>query len=226
MKNSLLIYLLFISHAFAAEPTFSFKLDGVVDLPIKALKAIEKNGKIFYVSEKGRYIIQGQLIDVWHKKPLDTLKEIKYSAEHINIKTIGWPVEKMNVITLGKGRKEVFIFVDPVCDVCKDFINAAEKRTDEYTFKFIVVPALGPNSNILAKNLFCAEDKSNALKLLKNKKLDRLPQAKVNCDIKYYDQTLLLASTLDVKAVPFFISPSGRLKAGFHKDIWQWMTKI
>jgi thiol:disulfide interchange protein DsbC len=217
-----IVLLLFSASVVASGVPNELGIDGFVNLPIKSLKAIEKNGVIYYVSERGRYIIQGQMIDVWHKKPLDTLKEIKYSANHIKLDVMGMPIDQLNTITIPGGPKKVVAFVDPKCKNCKKFIEEAELKSSRYTFKIIVVPALGEDSNRLAKKLFCAKDKTKALYLLKEQRLDELV-AKENCDTKLYDKTLFLAEMLKIRAVPYFFSPTGRTVAGMKDDFWDWL---
>ena len=208
--------------AFAADTLDNHRVEGMVELPITALKAVEKNGRIVYVSEDGRYALQGQLIDIWHKKPLDTLEEIQYSAEHINLDVMGIPIDQLNRITIPGGPGRVVAFVDPECSHCEQFIRQAEKRTALYTYQLIIVPALGPHSNALAKRLFCTSDASDALTLFKEKRLDELPLKK-DCDTTYYEQTLVMAELLQIRAVPYFISPSGRFRAGMQDDFWDWL---
>ena len=149
--------------------------------------------------------------------------EINYSINHINVDAMGLPLEKMNTISFGNGPKRIIAFVDPLCGHCNSFIKKALKRKDEFTFKIIVVPALGDKSNVLAKSLFCASDKSQALELFLENKLHTLPQTG-SCDTKFYDLTLFTAQSFGIKAVPFFIAPDGRFKAGVG-DIWNWAKK-
>lgn len=54
----------------------------------------------------------------------------------------------------------------------------AKSLVDDYTFKFIVIPALGAESNRLAKNLYCAKDKTHALDALMNNTLGSFLQKK------------------------------------------------
>jgi hypothetical protein len=58
--------------------------------------------------------------------------------------------------------------------------------------------------------------------LFKEKRLDELPLKK-DCDTTYYAQTLVMAELLQIRAVPYFISPSGRFRAGMEDDFWDWL---
>jgi thiol:disulfide interchange protein DsbC len=199
-------------------------LDAISEIKMTSLKAIESNGSIFFMSPNGRFVIQGDLTDTWQKKKLDTLKEIDYAAKHIDIERMGLPIDELNVIKVGKGKKEIVIFVDPQCDPCKKFFQEAKKHTDKYTFKFIVVPALGEESNKMATSMFCSKDKTNLAKHFLERTLLDLEQQE-NCDKKYYNLTLTIAQLIGIKHVPFFIAPGGLYQAGEGKDFWKWVEK-
>ena len=197
-------------------------LDVITEIKMSSLKAIESNGSIFFMSPNGRFVIQGDLTDTWQQKKLVTLKEIDYAAKHIDIEKMGLPIDELNVIKVGTGKKEIIIFVDPQCDPCKKFFQKAQKHTDKYTFKFIVVPALGEESNKMATSMFCSKDKTNLVKHFLERTLLDLDQQE-NCDKKYYNLTLTVAQLIGIKHVPFFIAPSGLYQAGEGQNFWKWV---
>ena len=216
-----LFFILMVSGNVGAEqerPSF----DAITSLPVEEIQALETNGKIYFVSKNGRFVFQGQLTDSWQKKPLDTIDEIKYAASHIDLDVMGLPLDDLNTITISGGPERIVVFVDPLCTYCKSFIEGAKLRTDRYTFKIIVVPALGKQSNVLSKSLFCSADKSNALESFMNNSLGTLPQ-KPNCDTSNYDLTLTVAQLFGIRSVPFFIAPDGRYKSGAGAGFWDWV---
>lgn len=223
MKYIIKFFILFLlSSQTNAEKTYP-NLDAITSLTVNKLQAVETNGEILFVSDNGRFVIRGQLTDTWHKKSLDTMAEIKYASEHIDIDVMGLPLNQMNTITISGGPDMIIVFVDPQCSYCKSFIKQAKEKTDKFTFKIVVVPALGAKSNILSKSLFCSSEKNNALQMLLDGKLEDMPQ-KNNCNTKYYDLTLTVAQLFGIKQVPFFISPDGRYKSGAGSGFWEWIN--
>jgi len=200
------------------------QVDGITSIQMKSLKAVETNGIIYFMSPNGRFVIEGSMTDVWQKKKLVTLKEIEYASNHIDLQKMGISIDELNVISIGKGKKEIIIFVDPQCDACKKFLKKAKTKLDEYTFKFVVVPALGDESNKMAVSMFCAKDKTNLEHHFLERTLLALEQNK-SCDKKYYNLTLTLSELIGIRHVPFFIAPTGLYKAGEGQDIWKWVAK-
>lgn len=213
----------FVQNALAqntkTQPEIKFE-----NIPTVDIKAFDKpGGGIVFVTSNGRYAIKGTIVDTWTKTPLNSLKEIAYSTSHINLNAMGLDVKTLNTITIGNGPRKITIFVDPLCSKCKELIKQAQSKYSEYTFNLVVVPALGDNSQLHSKSLFCAEDKSDALNAYLNQTLKNLKQ-KNNCDTKAYDLTLLTATLFNIKAVPWIIADDGRTKYGA-VDIWKWLSE-
>jgi len=163
------------------------------------------------------------MIDVWQRKRLTSMQEIAFAAEHTPLDNIVADLAAMNSIMVGTGEKNALIVVDPYCgENCNNVIEQLKPLSKDYTFHVLVVPAFGDKSNKAAKALFCAEDKTNALKHLVDETLHTLKQKK-NCDIKGYDHSLMTAQLIGVKAVPHLIAPDGRSFKGFNTTFSAWL---
>ncbi|MBX2807138.1 MAG: DsbC family protein [Cellvibrionaceae bacterium] len=211
-----------MSASLYAGPAGLPTIERIVTLPVNKIQAVDSGEQIFFISENGRYVFRGQLTDTWHKKTLDTIGEIDYAAKHIDLDVMGLPLDQMNTISIPGGPERVTVFVDPVCPFCKAFIEDALTKTQDYNFKIIVVPAFGGDSNRMAKSLFCAKDKSQALTMYMQQTLDTMAQ-QPHCNTDNYDLTLMVAQLFGIQEIPFFITPDGRYKAGAEKGFWAWV---
>ncbi|MFZ7336083.1 DsbC family protein [Comamonas jiangduensis] len=197
-------------------------VDKIVSLT-SGIKAIEAAGQIYFVSENGRYIITGQVVDVWQRKTLATMSEIEKSSNRIFLDAFGMDFSQLNTIQLGKvGAPMLTIITDPKCPICHKQLTEALKLKDKYRLNVIVVPALGKESHTEARSLFCAEDKSKAIDYLMQNRLRAMKQ-KSACDIANYDKTLYFADYIGVKGVPLLIAPDGRVHKGYNAQLDAWM---
>ncbi|MDK5110900.1 disulfide isomerase DsbC N-terminal domain-containing protein [Serratia nevei] len=89
------------------------KIEDIVELPIKGVRAVQSDGQIMFLSENGRFVISGQIYDLWSKKPLNTMSQMRDVAERIHFKSMGMDVDTLNTVSMGRGDKEVVVFVDP-----------------------------------------------------------------------------------------------------------------
>lgn len=200
-------------------------IENMIRLPIKGMKAIEdSDGQIIFVSDSGRFAFVGELVDVWQVKTLNSMSQIKQAVDRIDLRGDGIDIDSLNVVSLGNGGKEVVIFVDPVCTSCTKLMSDAEKLTEDYTFKFIVIPAFGDESNKLAKQFFCATNPDQRYEALKNSTVSSL-KTKNDCNIEMYDQTLLITHLLSVDGVPFVLSPEGRIHRGRPANLAEWLNE-
>lgn len=205
------------------DPTAA-RIEAIATLPIKGIRAVQSDGQIMFLSENGRFVISGQIYDLWSKKPLNTMSQMRDVAERIHFKSMGMDVDTLNTVSMGHGDQEVVVFVDPQCAVCHHLMDDAKLLVAEYTFKFIVIPALGAESNRLAKGLYCAKDKTHALDALMNNTLDSLV-SKATCDPSQYDQTLLTAHFIGIAGVPFVVAPDGRISKGRPNNLQSWLER-
>lgn len=199
------------------------KID-MVKLPITGINAIESNGQILFISDNGRFVISGQLIDIWQKKSLDTLGEMAEVSKKIPMGGFNLDLNALNTVTIGQGEKEVVVFIDPQSSHCHTLITQAQKLISAYTFTLIVVPALGDESNRLAKKLFCSVDRQNNVAAILDSSIDAL-DVKDKCDTKKYDETLVFAQILGIKGVPYLIAPDGRFFQGVPENLSTWLEE-
>lgn len=118
------------------------KIEAIIPLPITGMSAVQSDGQIYFISSNGRFVISGQIYDLWHKKSLDTLVQIRDVSERLNLKEMGMDFRRMNSLSLGHGPHEAVIFVDPRCHICHQLIAEAKPLADQYTFHIVVIPAL------------------------------------------------------------------------------------
>lgn len=200
-------------------------IDKVVEMDVKKLRAFrDKENRVLYMLDNGRFVFVGDMIDVWNKKKIESLEELDYAFNRIDLKALGLEVERTNHITFGGGPKKVVAVVDPYCGWCHRLIQ--EIRDDpslskDYTFEFIIAGFLGQKSRDAAKTLSCsiapAEAKINAL-LAGQGAMDKLIKGGT-CDETKLKESQLAVNAMGVQSVPFLIAPDGRFNRGKPRDI-------
>lgn len=220
--------------AHASDPLEKYLREGgaakpekIVSLPFGKMLAAEGEGKILYMSENGRFVLSGRMIDLWEKKEITSVSQLENVYATINLRRMGFEPEKLNTLIVGSGAKEVTFFVDPTCEPChalmSEAIELSEQNKDQYRFNFIVVPALGDHANLLAKGMFCSTDtdKQKLDALLKNT-IPTLTQPE-SCDTAGYNLTLIGAQSLGIDGVPFLINHDGVPYRGKPANLKNWL---
>lgn len=199
-------------------------------IPVQSIRAVENaGGQVFYLSNDNRYAFVGQLVDIWNRKKLSSIEDIENSVSHIDLKRMGFMLDKTNHISVGNGKKHAVIFVDPQCGWCHKLmlqIQGDKQLQKDYTFDIVVLGLLGEDSQKLAKKLACTKitdqkRKFNAL-VTGEREINKLPQLD-KCNDSVLDDTELQRGALNIKAVPFLISPDSRFTSGFPDNLAEFL---
>lgn len=201
-------------------------IERIVAIDAEVIRAIQaKDGKLMYLVDNGRFAFVGKMIDVWNRKELLTIDEVADAVSRIDLTRMGFKVEKVNHISVGKGEKHTTVFVDPQCGWCHKLIqelNANPDLLEKYTFDFVIVPVLGDRSVALSKKLFCAktndQNKKYAALVGGATNIERLEQAE-DCDLSNFEGTRLTANAIGLRGVPMIISHDGRFERGKPRDL-------
>lgn len=200
----------------------------MVEVPDGPFHAVEsEKGDILFVSASGRWVIGGLAFDIWAKKQLKNVNDMRHSFTHIDLKTMGVTPDAIGAVTLGKGSKEVVIFVDPNCTWCHKLIEEIQNDQAlqaDYRFKLLFIPALGKPSYEKVKAMYCATDTSDKTLLgaFNNRSELSLPQ-KQQCDTQLLDKRIMTAAAVGVQGVPFIIAHDGRFTRGKPQDLKAWL---
>jgi len=132
------------------------KIDEISKTPLPGIFEIRINGSdIYYTDAEGNYLIQGSLIDLKQKRNLTEERIEKLSA----IEFDNLPLKNAFTQVRGNGKRKLAIFADPNCGYCKRFEKDLSK-IDNVTIYHVLFPILGEDSQIKAKNIWCAKDKA------------------------------------------------------------------
>lgn len=193
----------------------------VIAMPIDNIMAVEAKGDIYFVSGNGRYIFSGRMHDLWYGEDLTTTDKVERSSRILDMEALGIDTKEMNTVSVGEGDVSHTVFIDPLCESCLEYIEKAKSLSEEgHAFDFIVVPALGKESEELATKISCRKDEGNevGIKALINKSANKLDQRE-DCEGKKIISSITLADLLKVDGVPFTINKNGVVFRGLPDDM-------
>ena len=187
----------------------SVKVDSVKPAVVKGLFEVVVGANTYYVSEDGKYLLQGRLVDVAARKDL--------TEEKLNV-TRKLAIEKMgqaNMIVFKPkiSKYTVTIFTDIDCGYCRKLHSEIDQYLAQgITIQYLFFPRDGKGSDSYNKavSVWCAEDRNVALTAAK--KDQKLPEK--TCD-NPIDEHMQLAKKFDVKGTPMIISENGNVYPGY-----------
>jgi thiol:disulfide interchange protein DsbC len=177
---------------------------------IKGLYEVMVGANIYYVSEDGRYLVQGRMFDLIEKKDLTEEKLAVAKAALINKVS----PEEMIVFQAPKQKYVINIFTDIDCGYCRKLHSEIDQYMAEgITVRYLFFPRAGKDSDSYKKavSVWCADDRNAALTAAKSNK--NPPQEKT-CD-NPVDEHMALGDELGVRGTPMMISPKGTIYPGY-----------
>jgi len=213
--------------AVAGEPTFAagtpearardtihklapnVRIDQIAAAPVKGFREAIVDGQVLYVSDDGKYVMQGALYDAASRENL-----AKDSMNKLRRKLLASiPVSDRIVFAPAKPKYTVSVFTDVECGYCRKFhAQIAEYNKQGIAVQYLAFPRMGLGSEDFKKmvSVWCSADRQKALTEAKN---DRPPQAKdcKNPVTMEYD----IGRRVGLQGTPMILGPDGSELGGY-----------
>lgn len=195
--------------AVLAKTMPSVKIESLKDSEIAGLKEVTIQGAIFYISEDGKYLLQGHLIDIAAKKDIteEKLANLRMNA----LKAIG--KDNMIIFEPKNSQHKVFVFTDIDCGYCRKL----HSEIDQYlakgiTIQYLLFPRAGKGSESYDKavSVWCSENQKQALTAAKlGTNLE-----KKTCD-NPVDKHMALGEIFQIRGTPMIVTAKGNTLPGY-----------
>ncbi|NYT65633.1 DsbC family protein [Alcaligenaceae bacterium] len=186
------------------------EVNGVSDTPVAGLYEIQIGMDLLYADAQVNYVLQGSLIDARERIDLTAAKLEKLTA----ISFSSLPLQHAVKQVTGSGKRQMAVFEDPNCGFCKR-LHVALKEIDDVTVYTFLLPILSPDSEVKARNIWCAKDQA---KVWKDWMLDGKTPAEAQCDTPV-EEVKALAAKLMVQGTPaIFFADDSRVNGALPVD--------
>lgn len=209
---------LFATNAFADEKLMretllksmpTLPIESVTPSPVKGLFEVTVGGDILYVSDDGKYLLQGRLIDTQTKTDLtdEKLSGVRKAA----LDKLG--AEKMIIFKPKIHTYTATVFTDIDCGYCRKLHSELDSYLAEgIQIQYVFYPRAGKGSDSYNKavSVWCAKDRNAALTAAKK---DQKVEAKT-CE-NPVDEHMAIATSFDVKGTPMIVTEKGTIYPGY-----------
>jgi thiol:disulfide interchange protein DsbC len=202
-------------------------IEGLKALPIHGLNMVKAGGKTFFMSDNGRFVITGTLLDVWNRVAVTELDQVDQIVNRIDLSKMKLKIDDLGPATVGNGKAQVVVFVDPRCPYCGKVQKQMDALKSQYTFKLVPIPVLGPESQSLVVKIGCllqTPSKDKARDALMRQTYDSLPsELDSKCNREPVQRAMVTAKLFGIDGVPFLIAPDGRTFKGAPDSLADWL---
>jgi thiol:disulfide interchange protein DsbC len=184
-------------------------VDSVTPAPMAGISEVLIGTKLFYVTNDGKYIFDGTLIDLATRTDLSE-KRLS-SVRHDLINKVS--EKDMIIFPADKPRHTMTVFTDIDCGYCRKLHNDIANYNDEgITVRYILFPRSGINTPSYNKavSVWCSDDRRDAL--TRAKAGEELPRSTCDNPVK---AGMDLGHELGVSGTPALLLESGQLLPGY-----------
>ena len=186
------------------------KVESIKAAPVPGFREVIATGQVVYVSDDGKYLFQGGLLDIAKRKDL---AEAAMANLRVDIlKTL--PVEDRIVFSpAGKPKHTVVVLTDIECGYCQKFhADIAEYTKRGIEVQYLAFPRAGLASadyrNMVS--VWCAPDRRKALTDAKNGRAVPARTCKTPVDMQYR-----AGQRMGLTGTPMILNANGELIGGY-----------
>ncbi len=178
--------------------------------PVDGWYTIHKGSIVAYISADGRYLLQGDLVD------LDTQVNLSEMVRNESRRKLMAAIKNDDVILFSPAdvKYSVSIFTDVECTYCRRL----HSQIDEYLahgieVRYLLYPRNGPTSRSwsTAEEVWCSNDRNSALTAAK---LDR-KFASTDCDASIVQEHYGIGRDVGLSGTPAIVLDDGTLISGY-----------
>lgn len=165
--------------------------------------------QVVYVSADGKYLIQGDMLDVAKRENISELARQDGRLKVVNA------IDPASMIVF-KGEESKYVvtaFTDIDCSFCRKMHSQMAEYNDlDIEFRYLAYPRSGPNtpSYFKAVTVWCSDDKQEAMTIFKSGK--QLPKAE--CKNPVIDH-MAAARAVGVSGTPSLVLANGQMVPGY-----------
>jgi thiol:disulfide interchange protein DsbC len=185
------------------------KIESVTKSPLPGFYEVIANGTIFYVDEKGQFlIVADRVIDLESKK--DILEERANRLAAVRFDSL--PLELAFKKVKGSGKRKLAVFSDPDCPYCRRLEQDLTTLNDVTIFTFLLpIEQLHPAAADKARAVWCSPDRQKTWDELMLNNVN--PAATKACE-NPVDKIVAFAQQKRINATPTMILADGSRVAG------------
>jgi len=187
----------------------TLKIDSVKSSEVKGLYEVAVGANILYVSEDGKYLLQGHLIDIAARKDLTEGKLA--DTRKLAIEKLG--EEQMIIFKPEKSKYKVSVFTDIDCGYCRKLHSEMDQYMAEgISIQYLFYPRAGKGSDSYNKavSVWCADDRNAALTAAKK---GGAPEVKT-CE-NPIDEHMQLGVEFEARGTPMIVTEKGNIFPGY-----------
>lgn len=178
--------------------------------PVPGWYIVQKGSIVAYISDDGRYLLQGDLIDL--EQQVNLTEQSRSDSRRDLMASVA--DDEVILFTPEKPEYTVTVFTDVDCTYCRKLHSEISDYMDQgIAIRYMLYPRNGPASRAWTRSeeVWCARDRNNALTMAK---LDREFETN-ECDASMLSRHYVLGQDIGLSGTPAIVLENGTLIGGY-----------
>ncbi|MDP3760644.1 MAG: DsbC family protein [Ramlibacter sp.] len=143
-----------LQRAFPQSP-----IQGISKTPVPGVLEAAIDGQVFYITEDGRYLLGGPLIDAKESRNLTETRLQQINTIPFDSLPLEWAFKRVK----GTGARKIAIFEDPDCPYCKALEQTLAGMDNLTVYVFLYpIEQIHPDAAAKSRAVWCAKDRGKA----------------------------------------------------------------
>ena len=178
--------------------------------PIKGFREVVATGQVVYVSDDGKYLFQGGLMDIANRRDMT---EVAMAKVRKNVLATLPQEDRIVFAPQGATKHTVVVLTDIECGYCRKFHNDIGEYTKRgIQVEYLAFPRAGLGSADYRKmvSVWCADDRKKALTDAKNDRAVPNKTCKTPVDMQYN-----AGLRMGLEGTPMLLTTDGQFLGGY-----------
>lgn len=201
---------------------------GIKKVPVNELFFVQAEHGSYLVSSDGRFVIDGKIKDVWHRKTLATLADLE-GIDRVPVSANAKKIEQMMAtFTIGKEEtpRSGVIFVDPSSEITVTALKKLYSLNEDQRWLVVLMPVVGgANALDRSRRLHCAADRELAKLDLINGTSDSFSDIRQDCGDEKLVAAQFVTNLFGIKSLPYVLREDGLSINGFPQEFESWYAQ-
>ena len=188
----------------------AIRVDSIEPSPVRGFHQVVAGGQVVYVSDDGKYLFQGELMDVAARKNLSDVALSKVRGEVLKTLPLA---DRIVFSPTGTPKHKVVVLTDIECGYCRKFHSEiAEINRRGIEVEYLAFPRAGLGSPDYRKmvSVWCADDRKKALTDAKNDRAVPSKTCKTPVDMQYN-----AGLRMGLEGTPMLLTTDGQFLGGY-----------
>lgn len=204
-------------------------VNAIQELPISHLYFVEAQSGSYIISSDGRFAIEGTIKDVWHRKTLKTVDDVR--------DTLRMPLSEMkfdfqkDLASLVLGNPDIprqgVIFGDPTAKHTQELVAKINANKEKYHFVFVMMPLIGGEDAVKrSMSILCAPDRELAIEDLANNTSESFLDTNEGCPDQNLMFTVYMQEIFKITNLPHVVREDGLVSKGAPIELDKWLESL